>query len=336
MRTKNYTKIEDFINDESFINWANNVRLSDVEFWESFIQKNKHLQELIYDAKSIVTGVQFDKQFLSEDNVNDAWSVLENRIKGSKDNSSVSKTNIFSLTNKKFVGIAASIVLLISVFSIYVFNTPATITHKTSYGEVLNLKLPDGTSVTLNSNSTLTYLEDNARKVTLKGEAFFNVVKKQETNAKFWVQTKDLEVEVYGTAFNVNDRDTKTQVFLEEGSVALKLKNGTAKKMIPGDLVSYSYAKNAIETSKVSLNSETETSWKDGSLIFDRTTLESALSKIKNTYGYDIVFEDNDIKSTLLTGAVPTHNIDVCIKTIEKTAQVTIVNKNNKLHIYKN
>lgn len=335
-KRKDYTEIEHFINDESFVNWVNETRLADVEFWDQFIEDNQHLVATIYDAKAIIVGVKFKKQRISEAKVDDAWAKFEASVKKSDTNLATQKINVFSFNNKKFLAVAASIVLLLTVFSVYFVTTPATITHKTSFGEVLNLKLPDGTLVTLNSNSKLTYNEDNSRKVTLNGEAFFKVIKKLESNAKFWVTTNDLQVEVYGTSFNVNNRSAKTQVFLEEGNVALKLKNGTEKQMKPGDLVSYSYKENAIVEQKVSLRPELQTSWKDGSLIFDRENLETAMQKIKNTYGLEVFFENESSKNILLTGAVPTQNLEICIKTIEKTAQVTIVNKNNKLHIYKN
>ena len=142
-----------------------------------------------------------------------------------------------------------------------------------------------------------------------------------------------MKVEVYGTAFNVNQRNRRTQVFLEEGSIALKLNNGIQKKMNPGDLVSYSFENDKIIEDKRVLKPEIETSWKNGSLVFEYSTLESAMNKIENTYGITSIFEDEDSKKTLITGAVPTQNLEICIKIIEKAAQVTIVNKNNKLYI---
>ena len=120
------------------------------------------------------------------------------------------------------------------------------ITHKTNYGEILNIKLQDGSDVTLNSNSSLSYNKNESRKVWLTGEAFFQVDKKVVTNAKFWVITDDLSVEVYGTSFNVNTKKKKTDVFLEEGSIWLSLKNGENKKMIPGNYISYSSQQNKI------------------------------------------------------------------------------------------
>ncbi|SFZ92815.1 protein of unknown function [Flaviramulus basaltis] len=331
MKNKVYTKIEDLLNDESFVNWVNKKQMADVEFWNDWLLQNPEKKQLAYDAKDIIIGVKFNKSFISEEKTLDAWNAFEKELKTLNINN---KAPFYKKV--KYQSIAALILLFITISAFYFTNKSTTVVHKTTYGEILDIKLPDGTKVKLNSNSVLSYSNDAIREINLEGEAFFNVEKKPATNAKFLVTTKDLKVEVYGTAFNVNNRNTRTQVFLEEGHVELKLNNGLQKKMVPGDLVSYSYKTNKIIEQKRVMRPELQTSWKNGSLIFDRSTLESAMNKIEETYGITTIFEDSLSKKILITGAVPTQNLDICIKTIEKSAQVTIVNKNNKLYIHKN
>lgn len=332
MKNIEYTNIKDFLQDTSFSNWVFKKRLSDVKFWNDWIQQNPNHQTLIEEAKNILLGIQFTKNDVGPSKIDLEWSKLEHII---TERTKAKKRSAYSIEQRKFFRVAATFALLI-LSTIYFYRIPATVQHKTAYGEVLNIKLPDGTDVILNSNSSLSYKEENVRSVKLKGEAFFKVAKKISAKSKFWVQTKDLEVQVYGTEFNVNSRNKKTQVFLQEGAIELHLKNGNEKKMIPGDFISYSYASNSILAEKRPLRPELEISWKDGSLIFDRSTLKSAMSKIEDTYGLTAIFEDVSIENILLTGAVPTKNIDICIKTIEKSARVTITNKNNKLYITKN
>lgn len=331
MKKIEYLKIEDFINDSSFVNWVNKKQMADVEFWNQWILENPNKKQLAYDARDIVIGVKFNKEFISEEKTMEAWGEFEKQLNASK---TVYKIPFYK--NGKYQSIAATILLFVTISTFYFINSSTTVVHKAAYGEILDIKLPDGTKVKLNFNSVLSYEDDDVREVILEGEAFFNVEKKPTTNAKFFVTTGDLKVEVYGTAFNVNSRNTNTQVFLEEGRVELKLNNGLKKKMVPGDLISYSYRTNKIIEEKRILRPELQTSWKNGSLIFDRSTLEYAMSKIEDTYGIGTVFEDDIIKETLITGAVPTQNLEICIKTIEKSAQVTIVNRNNKLYIHKN
>jgi ferric-dicitrate binding protein FerR (iron transport regulator) len=326
MTKKKYNTINDFLDDGSFENWALQNNGTDINFWEFWIANNSDKEELVNKARDLVLGVSFDTDFVGAGKVALEWNKLEAKIKAKKFKP---KRKVRFL--KQFSA-AASLLLLISV-GFYVLNNSSKITHKTNFGEILNIKLQDGSDVTLNSNSSLSYYKNESRKVWLSGEAFFQVDKKVVTNAKFWVLTDDLSVEVYGTSFNVNTKKKKTDVFLEEGSIWLKLKNGIDKKMIPGNYISYSSKKNQILEDKNIFNPTTKTSWKDGSLIFENLSLEKAMEKIEESYGFAIVFKEDKSKNILITGAVPITNIDICIKAIEKSVDVTITKKDNSLII---
>ena len=278
MVKKEYNTIHDFLEDISFKNWAIQHNGTDINFWEFWIAKNPNKNELVHKAKDLVLGVSFNKDLVSEEKVAFEWKKLEAKIQVKTKVSKI-KTPKSRLRFLKQFSAVASILLLISI-SFYFTNKNTKITHKTNYGEVLNIKLQDGSDVTLNSNSSLSYYKDESRKVWLSGEAFFQVDKKAVTKAKFWVLTKDLSVEVFGTSFNVNTKKKKTDVFLEEGNIWLKLKNGVDKKMIPGNYISYSAEKNEILEDKNIFNPTIKTSWKNGSLLFENLSLEEAMEKI--------------------------------------------------------
>mgnify|MGYP001472807545 FL=1 len=70
-------------------------------------------------------------------------------------------------------------------------------------GEKITVKLPDGSTVKLNSGSSITYPEmflDDRREVVLKGEGFFDVKKNQKQ--PFIVMANKAKVKVLGTSFN--------------------------------------------------------------------------------------------------------------------------------------
>lgn len=328
MINKEYNNVLAFLEDISFKNWVEQTNATDINYWEYWIANNPDKKDLVDKAKDLTLGVSFYKNYTSNEKVTFEWNKLEAKIIANK-KASKRKPKLL-----KTIGIAASIALLFTL-SFYLFSGNNKITHKTNYGEILNIKLQDGSNVTLNSNSTLSYFNNESRKVWLKGEAFFQVDKKVTTNAKFWVVTNDLEVEVYGTSFNVDSNKEKTDVFLQEGNIWLNLKNGGDKKMAPGNYISYSSEKREILENKNIFNSTLKTSWKDGSLLFENLSLEKAMEKIEDTYGYTIVFKDLKIKDILITGAVPNTNIDICLKAIEKSVAVKITKKDNKLIISK-
>ncbi|MGY8942754.1 MAG: FecR family protein [Flavobacteriales bacterium] len=331
MIKKQYNTINDFLEDVSFKNWALQNNGTDINFWEFWIANNPEKNELVNKAKDLVLGVSFNKDLVSKEKVAFEWKKLEAKIQKKTKAPKAPKAKVRFF--RKFSA-AASVLLLFSL-GFYFLNSNSKITHKTNYGEILNIKLQDGSNVTLNSNSRLSYYKNESRRVWLSGEAFFQVDKKVVTQAKFWVITKDLSVEVYGTSFNISTKKEKTAVFLEEGNIWLKLKNGTDKKMIPGNYISYSAEENKILEDKNIFNPIIKTSWKDGSLLFENLSLEKAMEKIEESYGYSIVFKDDNSKDILLTGAVPITNIDICIKAIEKSAGVLIIKKENRLIISK-
>jgi transmembrane sensor len=327
MAKKNYNTIEDFLLDESFNNWSKENRLTDVDFWDEWIAYNPEKKELVNEAKDIILGIQFKHTEPNKEKTNADWAVLENILKAKN----IEKQKKQAPNYFRFIGIAASILLLVTL-GIYTLN-PTKVVYKTAFGEVLNLKLKDGSLVTLNSNSSMYYYENNNRKVWLTGEAFFEVDKKETTNAKFWVITDDLKIEVYGTSFNVDTKHEKTAVFLEEGRIWLALKNGTTKKMIPGNYLSYSAKENTVLDEKNNLNSHLKTSWKNGSITFDKLFLKDAIKKIEETYGIKAAFKDEESKYKIITGAVPITNLDICLKAIEKSVSVHIEKVNNQLII---
>lgn len=328
MTKKTFNIVTDFIEDASFINWVKKEKLSDESFWEYWLENNPGKKELVEEAKDIVLGIQFNKTVVSEDKIDFEWNKFKTTIEQKQ--AKPVQQEIKSKINYKWIGIAASILLLVSI-ALFKFSTTNTITHKTGYGEILDLKLKDGSLVKLNANSSLSYKKNNSRKIWLTGEAYFQVDKKQTTNAKFWVITNDLEVEVYGTIFNVNSKQEKTQVYLEEGSIWLALKNGDSKKMLPGNFISYSSKQNKILAEKKNAIAEEQTSWKNGTLTFNNLSLEDALKKVTETYGYKVVFKDDESRHSLITGTVPTTNIDICLQAIKKSVNVEITKENSKL-----
>lgn len=228
---------------------------------------------------------------------------------------------------RQLMGIAAAVgVLLIGAAAFFQLNASRLLVVQTSFEERHTLDLPDGTRVVLNANSRLTYYDKNPREVWLDGEAFFDVMKKEDGRTPFMVHTEDLVVEVLGTAFNVNSRRRQTKVVLEEGSVKLKLGHGEEAMMKPGDLIAYS-AEEARILEKRSVQPQVHSSWKSGSLIFHKTPLSEAIQKVSDNYGVHFKFERPELKQKVIQGGVPMDNLQLSLRLIEKSIHVTIRQK---------
>lgn len=332
MTKKTYVSIHDFIDDLSFKNWAHNNQLSDVAFWDSWIENNPSKKHLAFEARDIILGINFSTEGVSTNHIDQEWNKLEAKLKEKqKDSIKKSFLNVFPIKQ----AVAACFLIGLSIF-FYQNYSSSLVSFKTDFGEVLKLKLKDGTHVTINSNSSLKYNKNDVREVWLEGEAFFNVSETENNNLKFQVHTNDLTVQVYGTEFNVNTNRKKTEVFLEKGKIWLALNNGNSKKMSPGNYVEYSSIQKRITVDKDIVYNKDKTAWKNGKLIFDDFTLEKALLKISDTYGVSFSYDNPELKQTLITGTVPTTNLEICLNAIQKSADITFKKENTKLVVYKN
>ena len=140
--------------------------------------------------------------------------------------------------------IAAAISVLI-VSALYIYNNvakPAPVLAMNKLvvppGQRANLTLSDGTNVWLNACSEMTYpasFSEDTRRVSLKGEAYFDVSK--DVEHPFVVQTKKCDIKVLGTEFNVrvneSESDCEFSAALLEGSIELinKMKPGPSKPL---------------------------------------------------------------------------------------------------------
>ncbi len=118
--------------------------------------------------------------------------------------------------------IAAAIALI--MMSYFAFDYFSLVRYHTEIGEKKSIGLPDGTEVTLNAVSTLSYARwgwSNDRSVSLNGEAYFEV----EKGSTFKVETKEGIVKVLGTKFNVKNSPGLLEVFCFEGRVQVQTKN---------------------------------------------------------------------------------------------------------------
>ena len=127
-------------------------------------------------------------------------------------------------------GAAAAALLLVAVAGVLFWRQPALV--EAPPGERVTATLPDGSTVELNSGTTLRYARNfstwplvpaERRVVQLDGEAFFDV---RGGTRPFVVETFNAQVQVLGTQFNVRARAEKgsgmTHVTLAEGRVQVR------------------------------------------------------------------------------------------------------------------
>jgi ferric-dicitrate binding protein FerR (iron transport regulator) len=221
--------------------------------------------------------------------------------------------------------IAAALIVGLIVTSAYIFNYNHSLQSltqhvSTSPGSITNFKLPDGSEVWLNSGSEITYAGnfEKDRKLQLKGEAFFDVVKSGST---FKISTEYGNIQVLGTAFNVkaysNDSFITT---LERGSLEVSIASGKDKQMLkPGDQASLTES-NQLLVKPVSVDEFI--SWKDGKLMFVRKSLGEVTKMLERWYNVKIELESTETKELWFTGTIEKETISEVLELIKTTIPI--------------
>ncbi len=173
----------------------------------------------------------------------EAWQHLQQKLTTEKKNPAPPQSSIVNPKSKirqltpwrRIASIAAALAVI--ALGIWWFAGKTGGAHgmdtsvATSTGEQQELKLPDGSQVTLNAQSKLEYSTatwDGDRRVELAGEAFF----KAKKGKRFTVQTQQGKVEVVGTQFNVFARDRELEVKCTEGKVQVTNPAGTERILL--------------------------------------------------------------------------------------------------------
>lgn len=168
-----------------------------------------------------------------------------------------------------------------------------THTLSTPVGGQFGLQLPDGTQVSLNAASSLTYpvsFPDHDRLVSLEGEAFFDVATsyrtgKQGSKKTFSVQSPGTTVQVLGTQFNVNGYQDEPvlKTTLIEGSV--KVSAGKQSEVLsPGQQAIV--AADGIRV--LEADTDEAIAWKNGYFQFEAQPLDQVLRQLQRWYGFEI------------------------------------------------
>lgn len=210
-----------------------------------------------------------------------------------------------------------------------VYTPSQVVTIQANAGMRTHFTLPDGTIAYLNSGSTLSYplpYDKNVRRVSLSGEAYFEVTHNPEQPFVVSVQNDRMRVKVYGTEFNVEayEQESQIQTTLVCGSVDIEVvKNGQVAKKVhlnPSDKAVYDVSKDKINIFPV--NTEYETSWINGRLVFKNMPLPQVLKKLSYFYNVRFEVQDDIINSYCFTGTFQDKQLSQVLDYLKVTSQI--------------
>lgn len=236
---------------------------------------------------------------------------------------------------------AACAVILLSVgFGAYfkyqndLLTRYANMTVEVGSGQKATAYLPDGTKVTLNSCSKLSYgknFDGHQRLVKLTGEAFFNVAK--DKSAPFIVEANKVQVRATGTAFNVKaypDGDAIT-TYLTEGSVVVSNDNQRVD-LAPGEVASYSLYNSNLQK-LVPSNRSLYTAWLSDEMMFDNEPLSEILKQLERNYNIRFDVKFRDLNKITFTGTLKNSSLQSTLEALNFTSKINYRNRNGVIEL---
>jgi transmembrane sensor len=197
--------------------------------------------------------------------------------------------------------------------------------------------LPDKSMVWLSPNSTLTYPEKftgNYRKVTLKGEAFFDVT--HDEKHPFIIASNELTTKVWGTSFRVRALPgVLPNVAVLSGKVSVnenRRKRGVV--LLAGQQATLIHHNKLVKKADVALQNELRI-WQKVSLSFDNVKLKDVFSALNKNFDLNIYSADAKLNSLVFTGDFTNQNLPAILDMIKESVDANYVLEGQKKFIFR-
>lgn len=194
----------------------------------------------------------------------------------------------------------------------------------TTQDAIKEMKLPDGTTVWLNKNTTLKYPREflaSGRKVYLEGEGYFDV--KRNPERPFIVQSEAMQVKVLGTVFNFRSDKVKMSAVATLLKGEIEVKGNHEEGMIvlaPGQKAELNGVTRRLVVKQVDTGFE---NWHDNQFIFDKADIYTIARTLENSYGVKIILApDIDVKKTYSGTIKKKKNVEEVLNLIKNAVPV--------------
>lgn len=170
-------------------------------------------------------------------------------------------------------------------------DQPIYNTVTTPAGGQFKLTLADGTNVTLDASSSISFpvaFNGKQRLVTMTGQVYFEVA--HDKNKPFIVNTSSQSIEVLGTHFNVNayEDEQAVRTTLLTGSIRLKTE-GHLAILKPGEQALSLTATKKLQVGPADV--EESMAWQQGYFRFRQEDIYAVMRKISRWYNIEAAFE---------------------------------------------
>jgi ferric-dicitrate binding protein FerR (iron transport regulator) len=294
-----------------------------VEKWVDADSSNKKYYE---DFKLIW---EESKHLASTSNIDGeaSWQRFRYRIHST----SARRSKVKPINTFYWAKIAAILIIIAgtAVFAYTIFNNKKAQTFAIqSQNKIVTDTLPDGSIITLNKNSVLSYPEKfggDTRSIDLRGEAFFKVT--PDKKKPFIIHVNDVTVKVVGTSFNVKNSKS-IEVIVESGIVQVMKKNERVE-LHPGERILIKKEDSVLtkEIQKETLYNYYRTK----QFECDNTPLWKLVDVLNQAYDANIIIKNKALDNLPLTATFNNESLDNILAIIRQTFKISIVKSGDQI-----
>ncbi|GKG72317.1 FecR family protein [Parabacteroides sp. AM58-2XD] len=306
----------------------------DKEILQRYVEGNVNPEEIIAVVDWLDADENNVREFMALHKLNDIS--LLNQADNRADNQKKKRTVSFRKIGYELAKIAAILIIFWGGTKLFETNTTeeSIITYQTLYvpaGQRAELILPDSTRVWLNAHSKLIYpvsFGKGNRQVELNGEAYFDVVHNEKQ--PFIVKTRQMDIQVLGTEFNVTSYSSDFEVSLLRGCIELSSPNlSSTYRMKEKEHIK-------LKNNKLIINNITDYDyfrWKEGLICFNNESVATIIEKLKLYYDINIETHNKKFLNSRYSGKFRTKDgIEQVLKVLQIEHKFSYT-KNNDLNL---
>lgn len=302
--------------------------ISVIENWSALSFENQKLLDdtgIFYTDLKALSYLKNNEKIFSTD---DAWEKVKFKNNIYKNNDSkVIKLPVSSL--KYAAGLA---MLLVGIWIFFKPNeSHEHIISLASKNQVIEKTLPEGSKITLNKNSSITYSEpsdNNQRNVALTGEAYFEVQSNPER--PFVISTQKTFIKVIGTSFNVSSASSSDSIIVtvDSGKVLFSA-NEQQVELTPGFNGIFIKSQGKLRSTSLPKTS-TFDFWRTKTLTFGGVSLSEAIEAIEKSYKTSIKLSDPNLKACKISVEFQGETLENILDVIGTTLNLEVTEENGQ------
>ncbi len=295
-----------------------------IDLSEQLTDPENHLAEEVLNND---WNSQLDSKIISDKDFNPILDRVHHHIRLHEGDKPI---RIIWLQGFQRVAAILIIPLMLSFLAYFYFQSKPSV-GPISYAEIqcpmgvrTKFQLPDGSTGYLNSGSRLKYPVSFAteRKVQLVGEAFFDVIHNEKL--PFHVNTKNLDIKVLGTTFNViaNEDEQTEEIVLQTGKVDVSSKSGDQMAVLkPNEQLTLDIEKQTVNKNDVEASQYT--SWKEGKLVFRNENMQQVARRLSRWYNAEVIIDDRMLDTYTFHATFADEPLDEVLKLLSMTTPLS-------------